>query len=386
MGAAPRPPNELSRLAALHRLDILDTPPDPAFDRITDVAKRVCGCPIALVSLVDDERQWFKSSIGLEAAQTPREVAFCGYTILEAQILEVPDATRDPRFADNPLVTGEPWIRFYAGAPIEVAPGVRVGTLCVIDREVRTLSEDQREVLRSLAATIVDLLESHRRAVGLASCVRSLEEETREAHGVGAALEREVSQPLARLGAALQDASASDGALVLAQDISARVHATAARLSRLLRMPAVSAGQLQRIDMRSMVERAAGSVAARHPDGTLHVDVDAGEFTTHEDSLQAVFEHLLDNAFRHGASTATVCGGLDDGWWCASVSDDGPGVDPERHREAFEPCRRLQDDTDTKGMGLPVSRRLIRMLGGRLWIDSDQIGGTVVRFEIPVAD
>jgi len=143
---------EARRLAALQSLQVLDTLPEPVFDAIAASAAQVCDMPIALVSLVDERRQWFKANVGLEAAsETPRDVAFCDHVIRGSVPLEVPDATRDPRFAGNPLVTGEPDICFYAGAPIVLDGGERVGTVCVIDRTPRRLDEHQRTMLESLA-------------------------------------------------------------------------------------------------------------------------------------------------------------------------------------------------------------------------------------------
>ena len=145
-------PDDTRRLAALHELAVLDTPPEPVFDAITALAAKVCEVPIALVSLVDQDRQWFKANVGLPGVdQTPREVAFCHHAIEHAALLEVPDAQSDPRFRHNPLVTGQPDIRFYAGAPIEVAGGHLIGTVCVIDRQPRQLTDGQRSVLTGLA-------------------------------------------------------------------------------------------------------------------------------------------------------------------------------------------------------------------------------------------
>ncbi len=165
MPAAPIPFDEAARLAALRRYEVLDTPVEDAFDRFTRLASTILGTPIALISLIDESRQWFKSVVGLDARTTPREQAFCGYAILADEILEVADATADPRFEDNPLVTGAPGIRFYAGAPLATPDGHRIGTLCVIDREVRphTLTPLQRQQLRDLAALVVDQLELRRR-------------------------------------------------------------------------------------------------------------------------------------------------------------------------------------------------------------------------------
>jgi diguanylate cyclase (GGDEF)-like protein/PAS domain S-box-containing protein len=152
---APLILDEPARLAALCRLDVLDTPPEPEFDDLTRLAAVVCGTPIALVSLVDACRQWFKSRHGLDAAETPRDVAFCAHAITQTDLFVVPDATADPRFRDNPLVTGGPKIRFYAGTPLVTADGHALGTLCVIDTTPRTLTAVQADALRVLGRQVV---------------------------------------------------------------------------------------------------------------------------------------------------------------------------------------------------------------------------------------
>lgn len=146
------PPNENKRLETLRSLNLLDTAPEERFDRLTRMAKRMFGVPISLVSIVDAERQWFKSAQGIDATETPREISFCGHAILGDEVFMVPDASEDERFADNPLVTGGPSIRFYAGCPLKVMNGSRLGTLCLIDRKPRRLDADDLALLQDLAA------------------------------------------------------------------------------------------------------------------------------------------------------------------------------------------------------------------------------------------
>lgn len=152
MKAPDLPENEVQRLAALQAMDVLFTPGEERFDRITRIAARVLGTPIALVSLVARDVQWFKSAQGLDATDTPRDISFCGHAIHGDETFVVGDAAQDQRFFDNPLVTGGPQIRFYAGHPLHGIDGSRVGTLCIIDRTPKTLTPEQLKVLEDLAA------------------------------------------------------------------------------------------------------------------------------------------------------------------------------------------------------------------------------------------
>lgn len=179
MPAAALPLNEADRLRALHDYKVLDTPEDPVFQDIVRIASVVCDTPMATISLVDSERQWFLARVGVADQQTPRDAAFCAHTILEATPLIVGDALEDPRFSDSPLVRGEPRIRFYAGAPLITPSGHELGALCAIDRKPRVLTPTQIEVLESLARLVVAQLERRRVSAALADALsraRSLSE------------------------------------------------------------------------------------------------------------------------------------------------------------------------------------------------------------------
>jgi len=155
----PMPAPDRDRVAALQRYAILDTEPEQAFDDLTLLASFVCKTPIALISLVDEDRQWFKSKVGMDASQTPRDIAFCSVAIQQTDVMVVPDTLQDERFRNNPLVVSGPRIRFYAGAPLINEEGYALGTLCVVDRSPREFGADQKEALQALGRLVLAQLE-----------------------------------------------------------------------------------------------------------------------------------------------------------------------------------------------------------------------------------
>jgi GAF domain-containing protein len=177
--SAPTLNNEKKRLKVLWQYEVLDTVPEELFDDLTELAARICEAPIALISLVDEKRQWFKSKVGTSVNETSRDFSFCAHAIRQSDLFIVPDATKDARFASNPLVTSDPRIRFYAGAPLITADGYALGTLCVIDKVPRELRPDQKQALIILARHVVTQLELRRRSRELAN-VRQESEQYRE--------------------------------------------------------------------------------------------------------------------------------------------------------------------------------------------------------------
>jgi GAF domain-containing protein len=174
MTPAPTPSNERDRLEALRRYQILDTAGEQVYDDLTMLASHVCGTPMAMISLVDRDRQWFKSRIGLETSETPRDVAFCAHAILDSQTFIVKDARLDERFADNPLVVKDPRVRFYAGVPLTTADGFNLGTLCVVDRKPHNLPKNRQRALEALARQVIVLLEFRRVSSDLAEALTNV--------------------------------------------------------------------------------------------------------------------------------------------------------------------------------------------------------------------
>ena len=156
--------NEARRLKVLWQYDVLDTVPEEVFDDLTELAARICEAPIALLSLIDEDRQWFKAKVGVTLNETSRDISFCAHAIKHHDLFIIPDATQDARFADNPLVISDPKIRFYAGAPLITPDGYALGTLCVIDKVPRELRTEQKQALRVLARHVMTQLELRRHA------------------------------------------------------------------------------------------------------------------------------------------------------------------------------------------------------------------------------
>ena len=179
MGAPMVSTNEAARLGALQKYAILDSEPEHAFDDLTFLASYVCKTPIALISLIDENRQWFKAKVGISATETSRDIAFCSTAIQQPDVFVVPDAMKDERFCKNPLVVSEPNIRFYAGAPLVNEDGYALGTLCVIDRSPRELASDQEAALKALSRLVLMQMEFRRNLILLKE---ALSDRTREEH------------------------------------------------------------------------------------------------------------------------------------------------------------------------------------------------------------
>jgi signal transduction histidine kinase len=266
---APLPYNETDRLAALYSLNVLDSEPEKDFDDIVALAANICDAPMSMVTLVDADRQWFKAGVGTDLTQTTRELSFCAHTILGTDLLMVPDARADARFAGNAAVAAEGGVRFYAGAPLITSDGFVLGTLCVFDSEPRRLEVEQLQALRALAQQVTSQLELRRYAVALAGTSARLQELERRKDDLAALVGGPLKAPLRLMDAYLEALGRTGGhdaemADLVARASSAHVRGMRDLLDHLLGLAETGAGadglHMRQIDLNRLTQRAVESV------------------------------------------------------------------------------------------------------------------------------
>ncbi len=406
---APFPTDEPHRLDELLKLNVLDAAPDAQLQSIAEIAASVFEVPIALVSLVDAERQLFKARVGLEVNQTCRDYAFCAYAILQHEPLVVENAAEDPRFASNPLVTSAPHIRFYAGAPLTTVSGYRLGTLCIIDSKSRWLAEGQVATLKMLASLAVDVIQARRR-LDVAEA-RSLQNRSAgEASRLQlSALGHELRTPLNHiLGFVdlLKANLASGDARQQARNLEYLdiVRQSASHLAALVDKVADLEGngsetelKVERIDLNQVLEPVvksfAGTVGGRRQRISFAPSSPPALALADATSLRQIALNLVSNASKYapeGAEITVAVAGDGSRPWCTLVvEDDGPGIPEavlERLGEPFLRGDGTRDAQQGSGLGLHVTLKLCRAMRGALKIDRRDGGGTRATVRLPAAD
>ncbi len=412
MKVAPHHPQEDARLASLDTLEILDTMPEAGFDELTRLASNLCGTPIALVSLVDHYRQWFKSRFGLEAAETPREVAFCSHAILGDELFVVEDAHRDERFHDNPIVIGEPRVRFYAGIPIKALSGLNLGTLCVIDHEPRRLSQEQAEALmvigRQVEAQLLLRLrvrELERREEELRSQRDTLAQVQRQKDQLVHRVMRDFKAPLASI---LTNATSTMYRSHLPEDIQ--------RSSRDIRDAAEGLQRTVSNLLDASNDEAVLPLNAASFDANLLLSEVARDFqqrlvssprrfaqavklqepliVADRELLRRTLINLLDNSFQYtalGSSKITLeATNPERGLLEVRVRDEGPPISPSARAHLFD--AHLPDEhTPSSGraeggnrLALAFCRRAVQSHGGWIWVEDNHPKGAAFCLRLPV--
>lgn len=423
---APLPLDEARRIQALDHLHILDSLPEQAFDDIVELASVVCGTPIALVSLIDDQRQWFKACVGLSVRETHRDEAFCAYAILEPdQLLIVEDAALDERFASNPLVLGEPHIRFYAGAPIVTDRGHPLGTVCVIDTVPRTLDARQSGALTALARQTAALLQLRELSAEKDDQARSLSRKVISAladdqleHGrlrqsqrvsaigqLTSGIAHDFNNLLQAISASLQfverKAEKPQDVRRWASVGLQAVNKGASLIAQLLAFTREDPSALTLLDVSAQV-RSLEELINRvlSPDINLRFDLDPtpARIMCDATQLEAALLNMLVNArdamrgagnIRVGTRLLTLGGHeqLADGLYVElTVEDDGPGIPPDIANQVFEPFFTTKKEGQGTGLGLSQVYAFATQAGGTATIQCGMTSGTTVTVLLKVCD
>ncbi|WP_051228155.1 GAF domain-containing hybrid sensor histidine kinase/response regulator [Oceanospirillum beijerinckii] len=399
MKTASLPDDEKQRLDALYDYDILDTEAEKVFDDLTQLASEICGTPIALISLIDPNRQWFKSAVGLDASETSRDIAFCSHAILQRQVFEIPDATQDDRFFDNPLVTGDPNIRFYAGAQLVTPDGYALGTLCAISDQPKTLTEQQRNALEILSREVVSQLELRKK-------VRQLEEASQHKTDFLSNMSHEVRNPInGILGTLLllQDTPLSPGQANLVNLSIKSSESLLAIVNNVLDLSKIEAGMIElestEFDLLSLLGDIAASHAVRADEKSLELIcpdcyLEPSWVTGDPLRIRQILNNLVGNAIKftdQGQIHVSVFPETQSNNQVSmrfEVRDSGIGLTEEQIGKLFNRYAQAECSTSRKhggtGLGLVISKQLVEAMGGEIGVESMPGEGTTFWFTLPM--
>lgn len=396
---SPVPINEHARLAELRRFEILDTLPEESFDRITALATSIFKVPIAIVSLVDKDRHWFKSSVGMPTNQSPRRDGFCAHTIMNDEVLVVPDATLDARFASDPSVTGGSAIRFYAGASLTTSSGFRLGSLCIIDREPWTegLTAEEKGILQNLAALTVREIELRQES---ANRTVDLHDELQNARMAKnqflQMLSHELRTPLnAVIGFSemIQDEIGDKAAPIhreYAGDISKAGYHLLDLVNGMLDWTRLERGELgiedDIVHVSELFDRMLALLPGAAPRTRVAPMLADLQLRCDARYVIQVLSHVTENAIKfspHDQQVSIAAAVEENGNLVIRISDRGPGIHNELRTRAFGLFEKFNSDqakfAEGIGLGLAISRRLMELHGGRIeFADDSDVGATVV--------
>ncbi len=384
--SAPIPTNEEKRLARLYSYNILDTLDENEYDQIALLVSQICKTPMANISFVDHDRQWFKAVVGLEDRETSRDIAFCGHTILGDGIFTVEDALQDERFFDNPLVTKNPKIRFYAGMPLITPDGYRLGALCVIDEKPRKLTSAQQKTLEVLSQHIVALLELRRRN-------RELEKLSDLKTKLLAIIGHDLRSPLAVLSSTvslLEDGNLSESDTKgVITELGETLKSTVSLVDNLVSWAtrnfyAVDAAREERIDLSELGKKLTRRFTseAQHKGNTIITRLEGlPRLEADQDIVEFILRNLLANANKFTENgEITISGFLDEKHLVLQVADTGIGMTPEKVARLFdwESRSHAKGTRGEKGSGLALllSQDMAGRMGAALEVTSELGVGT----------
>ena len=393
------PENEEQRLRELLNYDVLDTDAEQLFDDLTQLASQICDSPIALISLVDPNRQWFKSRVGIEATETSRNIAFCSHAILQREIFEVPNAKEDPRFHDNPLVTGEPNIRFYAGAPLITPSGHAIGTLCAIGHQPKTLTSLQRHALKTLSESVVAHLELKRKN-------RELERTSQFKSDFLSYISHEIRTPLNAINtfSHLLEGEARQHSLPANfTDSLGHISKSGERLleivNSVLDMKQIEAGKMRvmprPVGTADFFTHLFSLTRIRAEDGNVIFNSVIDDNVPHslyfdDTKFGQVALNLLSNAIKytHANKHVSIQVKYKQGKLLLAIKDEGIGISEEEQKKLFAPFERMENahQFDGTGLGLNITKKLVELMGGVIKLSSKLNEGTRVSVAIPAEE
>lgn len=398
MEIAKIPNNEVERLQALREYSILDTLPEQDFEDITKIASEICQTPVALITLIDSDRQWFKSNHGLTVTETPRDYAFCAHAInTPNEILIVEDSRQDKRFADNPLVTGYQSVIFYAGIPLINPAGFSLGTICVIDHKPRELSEKQLDSLRALSNQVVKLLEFRKINKILLESQKEIQTRNTELEQFAYVVSHDIKSPLNNIISLTT---------ILKEDQKEKISESGKQIithiaNSSLRLKSLIDGIIshymgvnivindkKEIDVDALLKEIISLLDSRH-EFQITYNSDINSVKTNEAAIKQILTNLLSNSIKYNdkqevkidisvTSTADL--------YQFTIKDNGRGIDQRQFSKVFETFATLgtkdRFDNSGTGIGLATVKKLIEKLGGSITLESDLGVGTTFKFSI----
>jgi len=373
------PPNEAERLDVLNSYNILDSLPEKEYDAITKIASGICNTPIALVSIVDEDRQWFKSRHGLDATETPRDLAFCAHSILQPNdLFIVNDATKDERFFDNPLSTHAPNVIFYAGAPLNSAEGYSLGTLCVIDNKPKDLNESQKESLVLLAAQVVSLLELRKKNKELVKSNNKNLKLNEQLNNFAYRLTHDLKSPINGVSFLL-DVLKEDhlslykntGAEECINLISSRIVYMNNLVTEILNYSKVTSENIiyERFNLKDLLDSIIVNIDFENKmlinSENLNLEVKSSKI-----GVLQIFQNLISNSRKFSDEEKAVIDVVckeDEDYYYFTYSDNGPGIDEEYWAKVFQIFETLDNkDNNNTGIGLTTVKSIVNRLGGKI--------------------
>ncbi|MFD1002658.1 ATP-binding protein [Ohtaekwangia kribbensis] len=387
------PANEQERLQALREYELLDSESEKEFDEIVSLASFICQTPISTITLIDEHRQWFKAQVGLANRETPRDVAFCAFAILQPEITIVNDATLDKRFRENPLVTGSPDIRFYAGLPLTTPEGFNLGTICVIDTRPRDLTDEQNLALRVLRNQVLKLFELRRKNI-LLTRMHAMQQKLLSIIG------HDLRGPINSLNGLLLMVEkyklSTDDLNEILPRMRMMVDTTDDLLNNLLHWAKNhlegKVAEHEAFNLHTLVADVTHGLKSvlAEKDNELNIHIDpAHTVVVNRNIFEFILRNLIANANKFTSQgRIQVFSAMNGAKALITVCDNGMGIRPERISALFE-WGKSNSTKGTKGetgsgLGLPMVREFVEQMGGKIWVESTPGKSTAFHFTVPI--